>query len=113
KAKANEIADDVKTYLDHAGPRSNAIEDSLIASNALEKVKQELGEVWKDSQLLTAVGKEFEVMNGRTFTFLPEVTISADAGQVREMEFSPSVWDRRGSGHGLRVQEEKRDGHLL
>jgi hypothetical protein len=113
RAKADEILSDVKAYFDFAAPRDHAVEDSVTASNALDKVKQEIGEVWKDPQLLAAIAKEFEVTNDEMFSVLPGAKISEYAGNVTEVEFRSSGWDLHGIGHGLIVQEKEGGGHQL
>jgi hypothetical protein len=97
--KAIEIENDVKRYLDNAGTRPYPIEDSVIASQALEKVTHELTDLWKEPSKLEAVGKELEILSDKEISTLPNVTIDANAGHVLSLRFTASGWDFAGGDH--------------
>jgi hypothetical protein len=110
RAKALEIETDVKSYLDHTGPRANAIEDNITATQALAKVHQEVDPLWKDRQQLHEVGKELEKLSNETFSTLPNVQIGFENGRVDTLNFTPSGWDSAGEDHSLTLDQVSTDG---
>lgn len=63
---------------------------------ALKKFSEEIHELFKDPQKMSAVGTELTRMRDENFSTLPNAEVSRNPdGSVEEIHFSKSFWDRK------------------
>jgi hypothetical protein len=112
RGEANKIENLAKAYMDAFGEeKSSPIEASAKEEQSRQAFVGEMVPPWNNPDHMQAVGKELEKLNQKWFSTLPNVTITADSGQVSSLTFTASPWDystkSRSSMVGLRSFKDK------